>query len=57
MSKQELIVLIEKKRAQLITVASQYGFTSKQAIHYSQELDSLLNEYNRACVHQQLSVN
>ncbi|CAM3710247.1 aspartyl-phosphate phosphatase Spo0E family protein [Mesobacillus zeae] len=57
MSKQELVTLIEKKRAELIRVASMYGFTSTQAIHYSQELDSLLNEYNRSYLQQSFSVH
>ncbi|MEH7107355.1 MULTISPECIES: aspartyl-phosphate phosphatase Spo0E family protein [Bacillaceae] len=47
MIKQELITLIELKRAELIKVANSYGFTSSVAIRYSQELDNLLNEYNR----------
>ncbi|WHY02575.1 aspartyl-phosphate phosphatase Spo0E family protein [Neobacillus sp. DY30] len=47
MIKQELIALIEKKRAELIQVAVTNGLTSSIAIRYSQELDHLLNEYNR----------
>ncbi|MFE8699193.1 Spo0E family sporulation regulatory protein-aspartic acid phosphatase [Cytobacillus sp. FJAT-54145] len=47
MSKQELLTLIEKKRAELIDVAMQNGLNSSTAIRYSQELDTLLNEYNR----------
>ncbi|MBT2755902.1 aspartyl-phosphate phosphatase Spo0E family protein [Mesobacillus foraminis] len=46
MSKQELMNQIEKKRAELIQVASTKGFTSSIAIRYSQELDHLLNTYN-----------
>jgi len=45
--KQDLTTLIEKKRAELIQVATKNGFTSSIAIHYSQELDHLINEYNR----------
>jgi hypothetical protein len=45
--KQELITLIEKKRAELIQVAITNGLSSSVAIRYSQELDYLLNEYNR----------
>jgi hypothetical protein len=45
--KQELIALIENKRAELIQVAVTNGLTSSIAIRYSQELDHLLNEYNR----------
>ncbi|WP_223588282.1 Spo0E family sporulation regulatory protein-aspartic acid phosphatase [Neobacillus bataviensis] len=47
MIKQDLVVLIEKKRAELIQVAITNGLTSSVAIRYSQELDNLLNEYNR----------
>ncbi|NRD79067.1 aspartyl-phosphate phosphatase Spo0E family protein [Bacillus sp. BRMEA1] len=47
MLKKELMTLIEKKRAELIQVAISSGFTSSVAIRYSQELDQLLNEYNR----------
>lgn len=45
--KQELISMIENKRAELINVAKTNGLTSSVAIRYSQELDHLLNEYNR----------
>jgi stage 0 sporulation regulatory protein len=45
--KQDLITLIEKKRAELIQVAITNGLTSSVAIRHSQELDNLLNEYNR----------
>lgn len=45
--KQDLITLIEKKRAELIQVAITNGLSSSVAIRYSQELDNLLNEYNR----------
>lgn len=47
MIKQDLVALIEKKRAELIQVAITNGLTSSVAIRYSQELDNLLNEYNR----------
>ncbi|MGX6441830.1 Spo0E family sporulation regulatory protein-aspartic acid phosphatase [Neobacillus sp. K501] len=47
MIKQDLVTLIEKKRAELIQVAQTNGLTSSIAIRYSQELDHLLNEYNR----------
>jgi hypothetical protein len=45
--KQDLITLIENKRAELIQVAITNGLTSSVAIRYSQELDKLINEYNR----------
>ncbi|MFE8695072.1 Spo0E family sporulation regulatory protein-aspartic acid phosphatase [Cytobacillus sp. FJAT-53684] len=47
MSKQDLIQLIEQKRLELIQVAMKNGLTSSIAIRTSQELDKLLNEYNR----------
>ncbi|MDZ5473368.1 aspartyl-phosphate phosphatase Spo0E family protein [Bacillus sp. 31A1R] len=47
MSKQDLLTLIENKRAELIQVAMKNGLSSSIAIRYSQELDTLLNEYNR----------
>ncbi|MGG3466764.1 aspartyl-phosphate phosphatase Spo0E family protein [Neobacillus pocheonensis] len=50
MIKQDLITLIEKKRAELIQVAITNGLTSSVAIRYSQELDNLLNEYNRVYI-------
>ncbi|WP_083402322.1 aspartyl-phosphate phosphatase Spo0E family protein [Bacillus sp. MUM 116] len=50
MIKQELIALIEKKRAELIQVAITNGLSSSVAIRYSQELDHLLNEYNRTYI-------
>jgi stage 0 sporulation regulatory protein len=47
MCKQELLSLIEQKRTELIQVAMKSGLNSSAAIQYSQELDALLNEYNR----------
>jgi hypothetical protein len=47
MCKQELLDRIEKKRTQLIDIAAVNGLNSPLAIKYSQELDSLLNHYNR----------
>ncbi|WP_074433018.1 aspartyl-phosphate phosphatase Spo0E family protein [Neobacillus dielmonensis] len=47
MIKQDLIALIENKRTELIKVATSNGLTSSLAIRYSQELDHLINEYNR----------
>ncbi|RHW37969.1 aspartyl-phosphate phosphatase Spo0E family protein [Neobacillus notoginsengisoli] len=47
MLKQDLLSLIEKKRAELIQVASDNGLSSSIAIKYSQELDQLLNQYNQ----------
>jgi hypothetical protein len=50
LSKEQLITLIEKKREELIQIASKNGLSSTIAIHYSQELDELLNEYNRVYI-------
>nr|WP_160719836.1 aspartyl-phosphate phosphatase Spo0E family protein [Bacillus sp. USDA818B3_A] len=47
MLKQDLINMIETKRAELIQVAITNGLTSSVAIRYSQELDKLLNEYHK----------
>jgi hypothetical protein len=45
--KDELLARIEKKRAELISVALTNGLSSSVAIRYSQELDHLLNQYNQ----------
>ncbi|SEM50136.1 stage 0 sporulation regulatory protein [Mesobacillus persicus] len=47
MSKNELVRLIEKKRSELIEVATTNGLTSSVAIRYSQELDHLINTYQQ----------
>ncbi|MDQ0273272.1 aspartyl-phosphate phosphatase Spo0E family protein [Cytobacillus purgationiresistens] len=47
MNKQDLLILIEQKRIELIQIAMRNGLNSTAAIKYSQELDVLLNEYNR----------
>ncbi|MBS4189347.1 aspartyl-phosphate phosphatase Spo0E family protein [Bacillus sp. FJAT-49705] len=47
MSNKDLLSLIEQKRLELIQVAMKNGLASSTAISYSQELDRLLNEYNR----------
>ncbi|AZU64921.1 aspartyl-phosphate phosphatase Spo0E family protein [Neobacillus mesonae] len=47
MLKTELVALIEKKRSELIKAANANGLTSSVAIRCSQELDQLINEYNR----------
>jgi hypothetical protein len=48
--KNELLALIEKKRAELIQVAITNGLSSSVSIRYSQELDHLLNEFNRVYI-------
>ncbi|MGN1400634.1 MAG: Spo0E family sporulation regulatory protein-aspartic acid phosphatase [Bacillus sp. (in: firmicutes)] len=47
MSKNELLALIELKRKELGIVAIKYGLHSNTTIRYSQELDHLLNLYDR----------
>ncbi|MFB6468908.1 Spo0E family sporulation regulatory protein-aspartic acid phosphatase [Cytobacillus sp. Hz8] len=47
MLKNELITLIEQKRAELIKIAMINGLHSAIAIRHSEELDHLLNEYSR----------
>ncbi|WP_082306858.1 aspartyl-phosphate phosphatase Spo0E family protein [Bacillus sp. FJAT-27245] len=46
MLKEDLLSLIEQKRAELIQVACTNGLSSSIAIRHSQELDQLLNQYN-----------
>ncbi|MCR6110140.1 aspartyl-phosphate phosphatase Spo0E family protein [Bacillus sp. A301a_S52] len=38
---------MEVKRALMIVSANKYGFTSSEAIRYSQELDQLMNIYRK----------
>jgi hypothetical protein len=45
--KQELLALIEQKREELGHVVTEKGLNSDAAIRHSQELDELLNKYNR----------
>lgn len=45
--KQDLLNVIEKKREELIKIAVTNGLRSSVAIRYSQELDNLINIYNR----------
>ncbi|MBN6887333.1 aspartyl-phosphate phosphatase Spo0E family protein [Cytobacillus horneckiae] len=42
-----MLLRIEQKRRELIQIAMRNGLNSAAAIEYSQELDVLLNEYNR----------
>ncbi|WP_238941841.1 aspartyl-phosphate phosphatase Spo0E family protein [Bacillus sp. REN10] len=46
-SKEHLLDTIEKKRLELLDIVSIYGLNSPLAIQYSQELDTLLNDYDR----------
>lgn len=47
MSEQELLNIIEKKRLELIQLAAKKGLTSLDILKMSQELDILINEYNK----------
>ncbi|MDQ0214662.1 stage 0 sporulation regulatory protein [Oikeobacillus pervagus] len=47
MSREKLLKQIENKRNELIGIVANNGLNSPIAIQYSQELDSLLNDYNR----------
>jgi stage 0 sporulation regulatory protein len=38
---------IKEKRELMISCANQLGFTNEKTIQYSQELDELINEYQR----------
>ncbi|MFP7295919.1 aspartyl-phosphate phosphatase Spo0E family protein [Neobacillus niacini] len=50
----EMLKEIKSKRALMINCANTKGFTSEETIRYSQELDVLINEYQKAS--QQLSI-
>lgn len=43
----ELMQQIETKRAELIVVATKEGFSAHRAVELSQQLDVLINEFNR----------
>ncbi len=45
--KNELLHLIESKRLELCHIVEKYGFHSTESIQHSQELDHLLNLYQR----------
>ncbi|MDQ0216955.1 aspartyl-phosphate phosphatase Spo0E family protein [Peribacillus cavernae] len=47
MTKIEFLTLIEKKRVELFQIVSKNGLNSKVTLEYSQELDQLLNQYNK----------
>jgi stage 0 sporulation regulatory protein len=44
----EMLDAIKVKRAMMINCANKKGFTSEETIKYSQELDLLINEYQKA---------
>ena len=43
----EMIEKIKAKRELMINSANRHGFTSEQTIKYSQELDELINHYQK----------
>lgn len=45
----EMIEEIKAKRELMINSANELGFTSEETIKYSQELDELINRYQKAC--------
>jgi stage 0 sporulation regulatory protein len=47
MTKREMEEQIRKKREQMIEIAKQHGFTNEKTLKSSQELDNLLNKYQR----------
>jgi hypothetical protein len=53
--KENLLDRIEQKRAELYQAASMNGFCSSQAVQFSQELDNLLNEYERKYIKKQIN--
>lgn len=50
-SPSEMLDAIKVKRAMMINCANKKGFTSEETIRYSQELDVLINEYQKASQH------
>jgi stage 0 sporulation regulatory protein len=50
-SPSEMLDAIKVKRAMMINCANKKGFTSEETIKYSQELDVLINEYQKASQH------
>ncbi|WP_409292456.1 Spo0E family sporulation regulatory protein-aspartic acid phosphatase [Peribacillus sp. SCS-37] len=55
MSKEKLLTHIEKKRAELIAAATHHGLSSNIALKISQDLDTLLNEYDKQYLKKPLS--
>lgn len=55
MSKEQLLLKIEQKRNELVEIVLKHGFTATHTIKVSQDLDSLLNEYNTGRTKESLS--
>ncbi|MCD8510217.1 MAG: aspartyl-phosphate phosphatase Spo0E family protein [Bacillus sp. (in: Bacteria)] len=49
-NKKQLLKQMEEKRIQMMRSAINYGFTAEQTIQYSQELDHLMNLYDRMSI-------
>ena len=47
MGKEKLLNQIERKRLELFEIVARNGLNSPLAIEYSQELDTLLNQYDQ----------
>nr|WP_239587212.1 aspartyl-phosphate phosphatase Spo0E family protein [Bacillus ectoiniformans] len=54
--KEKLLNAIEKKRLELFEVVAMNGLNSPLAIRYSQELDRLLNDYDRKYIQSSFSL-
>ncbi|MBU7591833.1 aspartyl-phosphate phosphatase Spo0E family protein [Metabacillus halosaccharovorans] len=51
--KKSLLELINNKREEMIETANREGYTSVLAVQCSQDLDKLLNEYQRLLLNEQ----
>ncbi|WP_342434088.1 aspartyl-phosphate phosphatase Spo0E family protein [Neobacillus sp. FSL H8-0543] len=47
----EMLEAIKSKRESMINCANKKGFTCEETIKYSQELDLLINEYQKVTMH------
>ncbi|RFU61316.1 aspartyl-phosphate phosphatase Spo0E family protein [Peribacillus glennii] len=54
-TKTEFLALIEKKRIELFHIVSKNGLNSNITLQYSQELDQLLNQYNKSFIKMDIS--
>lgn len=50
-NRSEMLGEIKVKRELMINSANKNGFTSEETIKYSQELDELINQYQRTFAH------
>lgn len=46
-----LVIQIERKKVELLHIANKHGLSSNQTIKCSQDLDKLLNKYQRTIEH------